>query len=385
MDLGAIREKPVRFVIGLTSDPSCDGIDAALVRTKGTGARLRVKLVHHQRFPYLVGLRTRLTAPRVDVREAALLNFELGDKFADAALAVVNIAKEKEAETDIIALNGHTLAHMPPRGDRGVGILQVGEPAVVAEKTGLPVISDFHARDMAAGGQGAPLQAYADWALFAPGGRTVACLDIGGISSLTIATPALEQVVAFDVGPGTLAIDGAMWLLTSGAQDSDKDGAVAAKGVVVDELLEYLLDHSYFSRVPPKSAGRDDFSPENYLRDALMSRKNHSLEDLVATVTAAVAFCVVRAYNRFVMPQHDVSRLIVSGPGAVNTALMAHLKIGLPDTVVRTSDAYGIPHRARKAIAIAILGNEFVCQQPANVPHATGAAHPAILGRISPP
>jgi anhydro-N-acetylmuramic acid kinase len=385
MDLQAIRTKRVRFVIGLMSGTSCDGVDAALVRIKGSGPGLLMKLVHFETVPYDPGFKTRLLTLRKDAREIALLNFDLGHRFADATQLLLERAREEGVEVDFIASHGHTLAHIPPRGPAGqCGTLQIGEPAVLAERAGLPVISNFRPRDMAAGGQGAPLVPYADWLLFAREDRTVVCLNLGGIGNLTVVTPESAQVLAFDTGPVNMAIDGAVRLLTHGQRDIDQNGEAAAKGVVIDEFLDYLLDHPFFQRVPPKSTGADEFGPEVYLRDALESRRDNSFDDLLATVTASVAYTIIRAYNRFVKDHFDVSRIIINGGGAHNETLVNYLKKGLGPSI-RTSDEYGIPSDAREAISFAILGNETVSGLPANLVSATGAKKPVVLGNITPP
>lgn len=383
-NLRAIRNKRVRYGIGLMSGTSCDGVDAALVRFKGTGYNLHIKFINFESFPYPDDLRMRLLAPRMDAAELCALNFELGERMANAASRLLEAAKDTEHQVDFIASSGHTVAHLPPRDTKAIGTLQIGEAAVIAERCNLPVVSDFRQRDMAAGGQGAPLVPYADWIMFHRDDRTTALLNIGGISNITVVPPVLDTVMAFDTGPGNMAIDGAMRLLTAGKKQMDENGAAAAKGVVIDEFMEYLLDHPYFDEDPPKSTGREDFGPEIYLRDALASRAEHPLEDLMATVTAAVAFSIIRAFNKFVRPHHDVSRLIVGGGGVHNTTLMDRLRQGLTDVGVRTSDQYGIPADAREAIAFGILGNETICGTPSNVPRATGASHPVVLGKITP-
>jgi anhydro-N-acetylmuramic acid kinase len=384
MDIRAIRKKTTRYIIGLMSGSSCDGIDAALVRIKGCGQDCYVKLMKFRKVEFDPALQARLLVPHIDAREVCLLNFELGEQFGAAAQAMILEARDEGlCDVDFVASHGHTLAHVPPRGNKKVGTLQVGEPAVIAERTRVPVVSDFRARDMAAGGQGAPLVAYADWLLFRREDRNVVCLNIGGIANMTVVTPELDNVVAFDTGPANMAIDGAVRLLTRGAQSIDTDGRAAARGVVIDEFLEYLLDHPFFDHVPPKSTGREEFGPEVYLRDALAARKNKSFEDLICTVTTAVAYSIIRAYTRFVKPQFDISRLVVSGGGARNRTLMKSLKRGFSDTVLRTSEDYGIPSKAREALAFAILGNETVCGEPGNVPQATGASRRVILGNIT--
>lgn len=384
MSLSKIRKKGIRFAIGLSCGASCRGVDAALVRIKGSGPSLHMKLLKYQRFPYSQGLKNRLMSDRKTGREISLLNFELGDKLANTALEMSKTAHEELAEVDFFALQGHSVAHIPPRGpDSLVGALQIGEPSLVAERLEMPVVSDMHVRDLAAGGQGNPLNAYADWSLFSREDRTMACLHLSTVATLNVIPPDFEEVMGFDVGPANMAIDGAMRLLTSGSHTMDRQGKAAAKGVVIDEFLEYLLDHHYFNRVPPKCTGKEEFGPELYLRDALSGRKNHSMEDLVATVTAAVGYSISRAYNRFIKPRYSVSRLIVSGGGVDNRTLMHHVKKGVEDVVVRVSDEYGLPHDALDACSMAILGNETICGKPSNVPQATGARYPVKLGRIT--
>jgi anhydro-N-acetylmuramic acid kinase len=238
---------------------------------------------------------------------------------------------------------------------------------------------------MAAGGQGQPCAAYADHVLFARDDRTVATLHLGAFASLTLVPPAFEEMMAFDVGPCNIAIDGALQLLTSGNRELDQGGKRAAKGEIMEELLDYLLEHTFFNRVPPKSASREDFGPEVYLRDALHARKDENpAEDILATVTAAVAFSVTRAYTRFVKPHHEVARVILTGGGAHNKTLVNRLRESLPETAVRTSDHYGLPPAALDAMRAALLGNETLLGRPGNVPHATGASRPVILGAITP-
>jgi len=384
MDLNQLRQKSTRFGIGLMSGTSCDGVDAVLVRLKGSGTATAMKLLEHQGFPYPGGLRARLLREHLDAREICLLNFELGERFSDAARALIVTAEAQGETVDFIASHGHTVAHFPPPGQDGVGTLQIGESAVIAERTGVPVVSDFRPRDMAAGGQGAPLVTYPDWVLFRKPGRTVACLNIGGIANFTVVTEAFEEIVAFDTGPGNMIIDGTVRLLSKGVKDMDENGRSAARGKVIDEYLDYLVNHPYFDRVPPKSTGREEFGVAVYLRDAIASRRDHSFDDLVATATVAVAKTIADAYRRFVAPRFNIDHVIVGGGGALNPSLMKLLKKELGEVRVFTTDQYGIPIAAREAIAFAILGNETLQDHPANVPQATGAQHAVVLGKITP-
>lgn len=387
MNWEALQAKPERYGIGLMSGSSCDGMDAALVRLRGEGADLHVKLLEFETTPYPEGFRARLLAPRHSLHEACVLSFDLGDYLADAAAAMMSRAHELGIHVDFIASHGHTLAHIPPRpGDVRGATLQIGEPAIIAEQTRCLVISDFRPRDMAAGGQGAPLVPFADWVLFHRDDRTVLCLNIGGIANLTVVPPYLADVIAFDTGPGNMILDAAVRLLTQGKLDMDEGGRMAARGTVISELLEAVLAHPFFAQAPPKSTGREEFGPGAFLNDLLESRRSrYSPEDILATLTESVAASIADAWKRFVAPHHAAARLIVSGGGALNPQLLKRLERRFESVPLRTSDDYGLPAVAREALAFAVLGNETLCQRPSNVPGATGAHRPVILGNLTLP
>jgi anhydro-N-acetylmuramic acid kinase len=385
MNLEEIQNKRVRYGIGLMSGTSCDGVDAALVRIKGTGPGLAMKLIAHQTFPYEPDLRNRLLAEHMSSKEVCLLNFELGDRMAEAVLTMVDIAQDEQVQVDYVSIHGHTIGHYPPgSGTDRIGTLQIGEAAVIAQRANIPVVSDFRVRDMAAGGQGAPLVPYADWLLFRREERTMVCLNIGGIANLTVVTPEFKDIVAFDTGPGNMVIDGTVRQLSRGMRMYDENGEAALRGNVIDEFLEYLLSDPYFAKDPPKSTGRERFGVDVYLRDALANRRDHSYEDLVATVTQAVVQSISEAYKRYVASKYDVAHMIVGGGGAMNNAVMLGLRRALPDVKIFISDRVGISYDAREAIAFAILGNETLCGTPANVPQVTGASGRVVLGKITP-
>lgn len=368
-----------RHVIGLMSGTSCDGIDAALVRISGSGGDMEVRLLDFRTLVYTDELRSRLLARHKDAETLCLLNFELGELLAKAATEMMGGAK-----VDFIASHGHTIAHHPPgEENRFVGTLQIGESAIVAERTGVPVVSDFRPRDMAAGGQGAPLVPYADWVLFSKKEITTACLNIGGIANVTVVPPELERVEAFDTGPGNMIIDGAVRLMTNGDQQMDESGEAASRGQVIDELLDLMLGHPYLDAPPPKSAGREQFGMEEYLAEPLGRFRDRSMEDIAATVTAVVHRSIAGAMQRFVLPRFEVTRLVVSGGGAHNKTLLNGIAGGLPGIEVLKSDALGVPGDAKEAIAFAILGNETMRGLPSNVPSATGAKRAVVLGQIT--
>jgi len=382
--LDDLRQRPIRYIVGLMSGTSCDGVDAALVRVKRHGPKTRIKLLAFKTLPYSGPLKVRLLSPRKDAKEISSLSFALGEVFAQAAVSMKEEAANLGCTVDLVASHGHTIAHYPPRkGETGYGTLQIAEPSIIAELAGVPVVSDFRSRDMAAGGQGAPLVPYADWVLFHRVEEHVGCLNIGGIANFTVVTPKLKDVFAFDTGPGNMPIDGAMRLLTRGQQHMDWDGANAAKGKVLPELFDTLFGHEYFQRMPPKSTGREEFGEDVYLPQEIVNRAHFAPEDVMATITSVVAKSIALAHQKFIAPLYPLSQIVVSGGGARNKTLMKALRAELRPLDVRASDDLGLPGDAREAIAFAILGNEAICHSPANVPSATGATHPAILGKFT--
>lgn len=386
MKLASVREKPVRYAIGLTADSACLGVDAALVRIKGIGPEMLIKVVKDKHFRHPPGLQNRLLSARKTARELSTLSFELGAEMAEVANSLQETARSENIEVDFIATPGYTAAHLPSRGDGSTaGHLSIGEPSVIAAQTNLPVVSDFAAADMAVGGQGNVLHPFADWVLFHRPDRVNACLHLGGFARITVVTPDMKDIIAFDVGPCLVSIDSSVRLLTHATQTRDRDGAIAGKGLVIDEFLDYLLGHPYFQRVPPKSTGRDEFGPEEYLRDALNGRRDHSLEDMLATVTMAVGYSITRAFTRFVHPSYSVSRLIVSGEGLRNKTLMRNIKTGIKNTVLRKTDRYRIAFNVVDPLSACILGNETIFGNPTNIPSATGAKRPVSVGRVTMP
>jgi len=386
MDVSAVRGKPVRFAIGLTAGESAVGIDAALARLKGSGPALHVKLVDYAHFPYTSGLRTRLLSVSKSARDMALLHFELGEALASAGEAMRHAAGREFAEVDFVALQGFPAARVPRRTQsKAAGVLEIGEPALVAERLGLPVVSEFCYRDVAAGGQGNVLSAYPSWALLNRADRTVARLHLGALARFAVVPPALEQVAAFDIGPCNMLIDGAAQLVTSGNRQMDEKGKAAASGVVLESLLDQLLEQQYFSRVPPKATSRDEFGPEVYLRELIAERQGASLEDLLATVTTAVAFSILRAYTRFVKPVYNPSRIILTGGGTENRKLVTLIREGMPEAVVRKSDEYGLDPAAMDPLCAAIMGGEAIDGKANNIPTATGARRPVVCGKLTLP
>jgi len=508
------------LVIGLMSGTSCDGIDAALVAIRGGAKALRVELIAFETVPYPPAVR-RLIAevsspPGGTVEKICQANFLLGELFAEAAVEVARKARVPMSRVDLIGSHGQTIHHLPEptriAGRRVASTLQIGEPSVIAERTGVTTVADFRPRDMACGGQGAPLVPYVDYLLFRHRSRGRLVLNIGGIANFTYLPPACrpEQVVAFDTGPGNMLLDALTSVLTDGRESYDRDGAMAAEGTVSEPLLRWLMRHPYLRRRPPKSTGREMFgapfaseilqraecarddhpmpgspdSPvprsacptvflssdgpgaggrsdtagqasrgtrggedrlkagllsssvprsacptvrsgaglgdtagqasrgtrggEDRLKAGLQTRrredrlkaglrtKNSAFgvpplgglglppDDLLATVTAFTAESICDAWRRFIRPLGPVHEVIASGGGCHNQTLMRRLSQAFDPIPVRLSDDFGVPVDAKEAIAFAILARETMAGRPGNLPSATGARRPAVLGKIVP-
>lgn len=383
--LAALREEPARFIIGITAGASAMGIDTALVRIKRFGIEAQVKLVEHRSIPYHAGLRNRLLANRQVVREAGLLHEELGAQMAAAAKELQALAEAQGTPAQLVAAQGFPIAHTPRRGGAAIlGTLNLGDPAVLAQATGLPVIDEFTARDVAEGGQGFPWTALADWMLFRRENRTIAVLHLGASVRLTLVPPEAGGVRSFEVGPCNRLIDGALRHMLKGNRQFDKDGSAAAKGQVIEDLCDKVLDHPYFGRVPPKSLAVTDFSAEGWLREVLDEWADCSTDDRLASMCAAIAASVARAFDRFVDLPAGPERIVLTGGGVANAALRKALKRALPGVVLRKSGSYGLPAEAVDPVRVAVLANETLFGRPGNLPSATGARGPAVLGRITP-
>ena len=376
------------LVAGLMSGTSVDGIDVALVEISGEGfaQKIRTKAFHS------VALQPEVRQAVLGVSNAethtarlSQLNFLLGELFAEAVLEACKAARVSPKRLELVGSHGQTVYHQatPERlfGRKIASTLQIGEPAIVAARTGAPVVADFRPADMALGGQGAPLVPYVDYLLYRHPKKGRVALNIGGIANVTAIPPgaAPEQVVAFDTGPGNMLIDALVSQFSRGVQRYDKDGKMAASGTVNPELLNTLLKDGFVRRRPPKSCGREQYGAE-FVVDLL--REGLAAPDLVATVTAFTASAIADGVERFVSPKMHVDELIVSGGGVHNPQIMERLGRLMPDTKVMTSADVGVDGDAKEAIAFAVLAYETWHGRPANLPSATGARGPAVLGKV---
>ncbi len=375
------------LIAGVMSGTSADGVDVALVDVRGAPPRLQWRVVHVGTYPYPPDVREAILEAMQPgtgtVDRLCVLNARLGEIFAQAVLQTIDEAGLHPRDVALIGSHGQTVWHAPEADPPAT--LQLGEAAVLAERTGIPVVSNFRARDMAAGGQGAPLVAYVDVLLLTHRERVRAAQNIGGIANVTFLPPEGQDAMApfaFDTGPGNVLIDLAVARVTAGQQTYDRDGQLAARGRVDDDLLAWLLAHPYYQKPPPKSTGREVFGPA-YLDEIWREAQARGLrgEDVIATLTALTAHSIARAYRAF-LPRYP-DEVIVSGGGAHNPVLMAHLIRLLAPARVRTSDALGLPIDAKEAIAFAILAHETWHGRPGNLPAATGARRAVVLGDIT--
>jgi anhydro-N-acetylmuramic acid kinase len=373
--------------VGLMSGTSLDGISACVVRFTDavTGHQSPVTgfdLLAFVTRPYAAEQRSRLLAAMQGgtAQEYGLLDFELGGWLADAAVAALAESGVPREEVRAIGSHGQTLWHEPPHAT-----WQFGEAAVIAERLGVDVVSDFRVRDVAAGGQGAPLVPIADALLFSSD-HWRALQNIGGIGNVTIVPPGgeLSGVRAFDTGPGVAVIDAVVQQLRPGTP-FDRDGAIARGGAVIDSVVADLLAHPYFAAAPPKSTGRELFSADyvaNLVRLCRSLRSGCSDADIVATATALTARSIGDAYRRF-MPE-PVDEVLVSGGGAKNVALVDMIAAAVAPKRVRRFNELYFDGDAKEAVAFALLAKLFVDGRTANVPSATGAKGPRILGKLTP-
>lgn len=372
--------------IGIMSGTSLDGADAALIEIDGEPGAIEWRLVSFLSRPYDTAQQEELHRSITAGSAAALcrLHARLGEWFADAALAVCEQAGVPPHDVAVIGSHGQTVWHEPPATERGA-TLQLGDPATIAERTGIPVVSDFRTRDIAAGGQGAPLVPWADLNLYAAD-HPRALLNIGGIGNVT-RVPARgvdEPLLAFDTGPGNVLINAAAELATGGSATYDRDGLLAREGEVDPSLLAELLRHPYYDAPPPKSTGREVFG-RPYVEAVVRARPAGTRAGwcgLVATMTELTAITIADALDRWVLPR-GVAELVVTGGGARNPRLVERLRQRVP-VRVRTGEEVGIDSDAKEAVAFAALAWAHVRGIPGNVPAATGAAGPRILGSYTP-
>jgi anhydro-N-acetylmuramic acid kinase len=381
------------LVLGLMSGTSADGIDVALTEVNGAPPKLRARLLRHRSRRMPDALRNEVLriaeGATCTAGEISQLNFRLGVAFAEAAVSACREFRVALARVELIGSHGQTIFHQGRLvaflGRATASTLQIGEPAVIAERTGIPTVGDFRVADMAAGGQGAPLVPYADYLLYANEKIGRVSLNLGGIGNLTVLPAGAKpgQVMAFDTGPGNMLMDALVWHFTRRKQKFDRGARFARQGKVNAKLLEELLRDPYLRLGPPKSTGREYYG-RVYFQELLRMGKKYGAgsNDLIRTTTEFTVASVVQALKRFVLRKAKIQQLIVSGGGAKNPLIMAQLAAALTPMAVMPSSKLGVPEGAKEAYAFALLAYETWNRRAGNLPSATGARKPAVLGKI---
>ncbi|MGB9417117.1 MAG: anhydro-N-acetylmuramic acid kinase [Acidobacteriaceae bacterium] len=387
----APAQKRSMLVAGIMSGTSADGIDVALCRIAPARMRPHIELIRHRAFPYPAPLRkavlAAMDAQSTSAAELARLNWRLGEAYGDAAQAAA-----QGYALDLVGCHGQTIYHQGiarPYAGRSIACTwQLGEPALIAAAIHASVVSNFRPADMVAGGQGAPLVPLLDATLFAHPRRARVLQNLGGIANLTLVPSggALDNLLAFDTGPANMVIDALAQQLFN--KSYDRDGRLAAAGTPNEAMLAALLRDPYYRRQPPKSAGREQFGTAFVERVLSLARRHRlSSHDILATATALTSRSIALAYKQFVAPRIGNAPVdyIVAGGGARNQTLMRMLGADLAPfgCRVQTTDEHGIPSEAKEAVAFALLAWQTWHRLPGNVPAATGAAHPAILGQVT--
>lgn len=364
-------------ILGLISGTSHDGIDAAVVDIDAEGAVLSAQVLHERSTPYAPDLRARLIAAlppaSCDFAEFARLDTLIGQAFAETAHAVIAAV----GDVDLIVSHGQTVFHWA-EGPSVLGTLQIGQPAWIAERTGVPVLADIRVRDVAAGGQGAPIASTIDALLLAGRGGRPAAVNLGGISNVTVVGDD-GRTTAWDIGPANALMDAVVVSRDAHPSGFDADGAIAATGVVDERLLDILMAEEYYALPAPKTTGKELFHLA-YLEAAMDRRGGHlSTADLLATLAALTVRTVADALS-----SADVTEVFVSGGGARNPVLMAGLESALPGVEVATTAALGVGADEKEAVLMSVIGWLSWHGVPGNVPSATGASGPRPLGAFTP-
>jgi anhydro-N-acetylmuramic acid kinase len=377
------------IIIGLISGTSADGIDAAVVEIHGAPPSPSVALRSFTFLPYAPEQRQRIFA-LFDPRSSAVdvicqMNFAIGEWFAQAALQAMAEAGLRPQDVHLIASHGQTIYHCMEADAPVRSTLQIGEAAVIAERTGVTTVADFRVADVAAGGQGAPMVSYVDWLLYRHDTKTRGLQNIGGIGNVTYlpATPDPQQTISFDTGPGNMVIDYLTRRHTHGEQTFDVDGRLAAQGQVHQGLLAELMRHPYFSQPLPKTTGREQFGA--FYGEQVWERGEQlglSEVDRIATVTAFTAASIADSYRRFLPALPD--EVILGGGGANNPTLVDMLRGELQPARLLRQEDLGFSSDAKEAVAFAVLAYETLHGRPGNLPSCTFARHPAVLGKIAP-
>jgi anhydro-N-acetylmuramic acid kinase len=389
--LSLLSKKKTKNVIGLMSGTSLDGVDAVLTQITGNGVDTKIKQLGFITYPFPKEMKKLILRNAElnggNVTDICKLNFLLARVYVDAIKKLCQENKLPLRKIDLIGSHGQTIHHLPKKeklfGYDTSSTLQIGDPSVIAKLTGILTIGDFRVADVALGGEGAPLVPYFDYIVFHSNKKNRALLNIGGISNITVLDKKgnVDDVIAFDTGPGNMLID----YLTKKYfdKDYDKDGRIARRGKIITELFNYLKQKDAFiERRPPKSTGREYYGKE-FLSSLIKKFKKISHEDIIRTVTLFTAYGIYKNYEKFVKKETEISELIISGGGARNLQLVEDLKDYFGNSVkVKNIESLGMSSDAKEAICFAVLANETISGNETNIPRVTGASRKTILGKI---
>lgn len=389
--LSKLQKKKKKLVIGLMSGTSVDGIDAVLVEIINSGLRTKIKQLHFKTYPYPKGLKELILKNSLkessNVEDICRLNFLIGKLFAKSAINLCKDYGVSIKEIDLIGSHGQTIQHLPQKvkmfGEEIKATLQIGDPSVIAKLTGVPTVGDFRVGDIALGGEGAPLVPYFDFVMFRSNKINRALLNLGGISNITYLKKncRMEDVIAFDTGPGNILID----LLVKKFFNKifDKDGKIASKGYVNQELLKKIFSVDKFIKLkPPKSTGREYYN-ENFILKSMSGFENLPKKDILATFSDYTAFAIFFNYKKYLQKEGEIKELLVSGGGSNNKFLMESLKKYFGESViVKKIESENIEVDSKEAVCFALFANETISENPVNLPKVTGSSTKTILGKI---
>jgi len=386
-----LKSKEEKIGLGIMSGTSLDGVSIVIAKLKGNWIKTKFKILYHKTFEYDNEIRRlilKLTNPKTgNVKRICQLNYVLGMIFAEKALEAMDEVGLSRGDVDFIASHGQTIYHNPKIEDiygyKTRSTLQIGEPSIIAYKTKIITIADFRHKDVAAGGNGAPISAYADYIIFRSIDICRAIQNIGGIANVTYIprNAEIKDVIAFDTGPGNMIIDAIVREMSHGKLNMDLNGEIAAKGKVNEVLLNYMMKHPYLKKKPPKTTGREEFG-ESYVKKIIGKAREMNLkwEDIIATATYYTAKTITESYIKYLPEKPD--EIIIGGGGSRNRVLMEMIKELNPKTKISLHEDYGIPSQAKEPLVMVILANETISGFPNNVPSATGALERVVMGKI---
>lgn len=389
--LSKLQKKNKKLVVGLMCGTSMDGIDAALVEIKGNGLKTKFRELYFKTFPYPKGLKSLILRNSIkstsNVEDITRLNFLIGKLFAKAAINICEEFGIDISKIDLIGSHGQTIHHLPKIkkmfGHEIKATLQIGDPSVIAKITNVPVVGDFRVGDMALGGEGAPLVPYFDFISFRSNRINRALLNIGGISNITILKKgcSLDEVIAFDTGPGNVLID--LLVKKFYRKAFDRNGEIAFNGKINNDLFKKIINYDKFIRLkPPKSTGRERYN-DDFISNILEGFTHIRKADIVRTFSEYTAYVTFYNYNKFIKKECEISELLVSGGGANNNYIMQSLQRYFGDKIrVKKVEEKIVSSDAKEAVCFALLANETISENPTNIPRVTGSSRKTILGKI---